>query len=66
MRTRPTFSVVTYAGVVEHLDVPLHAGEGHVEGFSEFGDGRFASAEPFDDAAPGGVCDGGEGGVEAS
>jgi hypothetical protein len=52
------------AGLLEHADVLLHAGQGHVEAVGEVGDGRVAAREPFQHATAGGIGQRGEGGAE--
>lgn len=51
-------------GALEHLDVLLHAGEGHAEGVGELADGGVATAEALENAAARGVGHGREGIVE--
>jgi hypothetical protein len=51
-------------GLLQHADVLLHAGQGHVEAAGEVADRGVGAAELLEDAPAGDVREGGEGGIE--
>ncbi|EEF22009.1 conserved hypothetical protein [Ricinus communis] len=52
-------------GALEHADMLLHAGQGHVETLGEIGDRRLGARQLVEHAAPGSVRQCGEGSIEA-